>query len=359
MATVHFLNVNPGDCTIIRHNSGRVTMVDICDGNLDQLAKLQMLVVKATRPRGDFRMRDYPTNPIAYARSIGITQIFRFILTHPDMDHMDGLNALLDQIGIEVFWDTGLVRERPKFGDCCAYNEADWDRYEALRAGDEPGVVTLNNLAGARFPFANMSGDGSRGGDGLYILAPNKGLVETAANGGDINDSSYVLLYRSSGGRVLITGDADDATWEYVLEHHSDDVRDCAVMIAPHHGRDSGRCYDFLDHIQPKLTLFGNAPSEHMAYDAWNSRGLDFVTSNQAGNMVLETDSDSIRVYIENENFAVAKGMDADVRNEQGYVYLQTVQEKSAVSLAKALKALELLAGASNAAAGYGAARRA
>jgi len=32
-------------------------------------------------------------------------------------------------------------------------------------------------------------------------------------------------------------------------------------MIAPHHGRDSDRSYDFLDTVNPQLTLFGCAPS--------------------------------------------------------------------------------------------------
>lgn len=29
MSTVHFLNVNEGDCTWIHHNSGRNTVIDI------------------------------------------------------------------------------------------------------------------------------------------------------------------------------------------------------------------------------------------------------------------------------------------------------------------------------------------
>jgi len=286
-----------------------------------------LMVEKALRPRGDFRMRDYPTNPIDYAESLGIANIHRFILTHPDMDHMDGLDALLDRIGITNFWDTGLVRESPEFGTGCPYKQEDWDRYEILREGTEPGVTTLNNLAGARFAHANLKADGTAGGDGLYILAPNKELVKSAADGGDINDSSYVILYRSPGGRVLIPGDADDATWAFVLEHYPDDVKGCAVLIAPHHGRDSARSYDFLDHFQPKLTLFGNAPSEHMGYSEWRNRGLDFITSNQAGNVVLEPGEECIKVYIENETFAAAKGADCAVRNGQDYVFLQSVSE--------------------------------
>lgn len=41
MPAVHFVNVSPGDCTIIRHGSGRVTMVDVCDGYVDLRGRFQ------------------------------------------------------------------------------------------------------------------------------------------------------------------------------------------------------------------------------------------------------------------------------------------------------------------------------
>ena len=30
---IHFLNVKDGSCSIIEHDSGRVTMIDVCNGN--------------------------------------------------------------------------------------------------------------------------------------------------------------------------------------------------------------------------------------------------------------------------------------------------------------------------------------
>lgn len=32
MAKIHFLNVDEGDCSIIQHDNGKVTMIDICCG---------------------------------------------------------------------------------------------------------------------------------------------------------------------------------------------------------------------------------------------------------------------------------------------------------------------------------------
>ena len=326
MASVHFLNVAPGDCTIIRHSSGHVTMVDICDGNAEsKVKKAKLADTTRIKPLGHFRMCEYPTNPIQYLNDLGISGIFRFILTHPDMDHMDGLNALVEKIGISNFWDTSVRRDSPEFGDRSPYDEADWDCYENLRNGKKSGVKSLTKLAGSRFKFANIGEDDQAGGDGLYILAPDTDLVRNASDGGDINDGSFVLLYRSSGGRILLPGDAHDSTWEYVLTHYKKDVANCSVMIAPHHGRDSDRSFDFLDKINPKLTLFGCAPSEHLAYEEWNRRNLEFITSNQAGNIVLEIDSTKISVYIENETFERTKNPYNKIKNSHGYIWLEDI----------------------------------
>ena len=35
MARIHFLNVNEGDCSIIQHENGNVSMIDICCGNIE------------------------------------------------------------------------------------------------------------------------------------------------------------------------------------------------------------------------------------------------------------------------------------------------------------------------------------
>lgn len=331
MPKVHFLNVDPGDCSIIEHGSERISMIDICDGfTPEEIAEAinsstfkggdwTKLLVKGAN--GNFRMKENLTNPLDYLNSIGVKDIFRFILTHPDMDHMDGLKALSDHVSISNFWDTGVEKEKPDFAGS-PYREEDWDQYIKFKSGT--GTRPITRLSGEYFQFANRNENDEPGGDGLYILAPNSKLVEEANSNGDVNDASYVLLYRSAGGRVLLPGDAHDKTWEHILDHYESDVANCSVMIAPHHGRDSGRSYDFLDRIRPKLTLFGNAPSEHLAYDKWNQRDLPFITSNQAGNIVLECENGKINVFIQNYSFAQKYAKYAHTQNSQGY-YLYDV----------------------------------
>lgn len=321
-AQVHFINVFPGDCTVIKHASGHVSMIDICDGNIATVNK----AIFEDRARaglggilGNFGMCNKNTNPIDYCAGIGITNIFRFILTHPDMDHMDGFNRLMDEIGIQNYWDSTSRRAKPDFGDSAIYLEEDWDRYEKVRDGKDPNVNVLTPLAGTQFKYANKNEDDTSGGDGLQILAPDKNLLNDADENDDINDGSYVILYNSIGGKVLICGDAHDKSFEYIKENHLNDVEDVAVMLAPHHGRDSNRSYDFLDFIKPKLTIIGCAPCQHIDYGQWNRRELPTITSNQAGNIVLDIDELGITISVENDKFADKANPDSNSRNSQGY----------------------------------------
>ncbi len=311
MSKVHFLNVGNGSCSIIQHASGRVSMIDICNGSPPGLQKLAASFSGGSSrdfaaPYGDFKMRDHQTNPIEYLLEIGVPSVFRFILSHPDMDHMDGLKALNDAIAIQNFWDSGVRREKPQFGDNCTYREEDWDQYESLCDGNSPGVTVVRPRSGSRFQFANKGpqNDSEDRGDYLTIVAPSTGLVQSASESGDANDGSYVLVYRSCGGKIVFGGDAHDDTWDYILEKHRQDVENCAVLIAPHHGRDSDRSYDFLDVLAPKLTLFGCAPSAHLGYGAWSSRNLKIITNNQAGNIILNSEDGGISVCVENQKFA-------------------------------------------------------
>ena len=277
MAKVHFLNVKQGDCIILEHDSKRVTMFDICAGNIEREPHTTLEAARkglVTPAKGNFRMCDHPTNPLDYLKNkLYLDDIWRFILSHPDMDHLDGFNALLAECMVRHFWHSGADREKPDFSNNGGFKEEDWDRYAKVIAGNEPDTSLINAKAGDKFKFANQDDDDGRGyGDRLYILAPDQNLIDRGNETQDFNDASYVVLYLSPIGKVLLTGDAHDATWAYIEEHYKDIVTDVDLLIAPQHGRKSGRSYDFLDYVNPKLTLFGYAPAEHLAYGAWNYR---------------------------------------------------------------------------------------
>ena len=109
MATIHFLNVLEGDCNIIQHDSGRVTVMDVSNAYNDEDTEEEK-AVKVSKEREEMRNRTHvpfdkknynqkkaPDNPIDYLKNnLKINNIFRFIISHPDMDHLDGIKDLYE-----------------------------------------------------------------------------------------------------------------------------------------------------------------------------------------------------------------------------------------------------------------------
>lgn len=339
MPKIHFLNVKDGDCNIIEHSSGHVTVIDVCNAapvDLVQEMVRRMLGGPPAPARrtlsGDFGQKDFPVNPIEYLKERNLKDVFRFILTHPDMDHMDGIKAFFKEFPPTNFWDTDNT-EIKEFGNGSngGFNEEDWNFYVSLRNSEsDPKRLVL--YSGATGQFYNRAADGSVGGDGLSILAPTPELVDDANESQDFNDCSYVLLYRTGNPkqhRILFGGDSHDATWEHILKNHAAAVTDVDLLIAPHHGRSSGRSYDFLDTVNPALTLFGNADSDHMSYGAFSSRSLPIITNNQAGCILIDAELNPMSVYVTNE--AYAKKVNAHTfasSSHPGYFYWGQVERK-------------------------------
>lgn len=310
MPTIHFLNVKEGDCSIIEHYSGHKSVIDVCNAKPPEPIAEAVAAEFAKAERGisgNFQQKKWPVNPISYMREHGITSIFRYLQTHPDMDHMDGIEALFDEFSPINFYDTDNTKEMPRSSwQGSPYRESDWKFYKQLRdTNPQTDPKRLVLYSGDRGAYRTQDWEGKPGGDGFHVLAPTPELV-TAANEADedYNRCSYVVLYMVEGNRIVFGGDSHDETWDHILERHEADVTDIDLLIAPHHGRKSGRSYTFLDTLTPTLTFFGNARSEYLAYDAWRNRGLSIVTNNQANCMVVDAGSKPMTLYVTHENFA-------------------------------------------------------
>jgi competence protein ComEC len=312
MATIHFLNVLEGDCNIIQHDSNRVTVIDVSNAS-NEVETPQEKAVKESKARKemlrrtqvpigkiDYKQKETPDNPIEYLNKFGVPSIFRFILTHPDMDHMDGLRDIFQSFSVPNFWDTANNKAAPDFGGG-GYNKEDWDFYEELRKKAVPNVTRHTFLSGQSVNFFDL--------DQLTIIAPTQGLVSAANDTGDYNDCSYVLLFtppksNNRKWKILFAGDSHDNTWNYILGDLGlrQELSNIDILFAPHHGRDSDRDYAFLNLLKPRVTLFGNASSKHLAYDKYT--GSIRITNNQAGYVVMNVSDDNIQFYVKNRAFA-------------------------------------------------------
>lgn len=129
MGVIHFLNVDEGDCTWIRHPSGHNTVIDISCAIRNE----KLLEAYSERSGGNQQRKYYPVNPIEYLKNYDVEGIFRFILTHPDMDHMDGLKDFFDKYSIINFWDTANDKVMDTSSDWGKYSKDDWEFYQSVR----------------------------------------------------------------------------------------------------------------------------------------------------------------------------------------------------------------------------------
>lgn len=305
MARVHFLNVEEGDCSLIQHDNGVVTMIDVCNASEteQELSKSATTFSEASEslslPKGNFQQKNHPENPLAYLQKLGVDSIFRYIQTHPDMDHMDGLQYIANSFKIYNFWDTANTKEQ-SFEDNSRYDENDWKCYQRLRNSAE-SPKALYYYAGSKCKYFAEDDNGLKKDDYLQILAPTKELIKAANDSQDWNDSSYVVLYYIQGHRILFCGDAGNETWKYIIDKFKTEITNIDVLIAPHHGRAGTLDFSFLDILNPKLTLIGNALSKHIAYNAYSKRW--HLTNNQAGNVVLDIVKGQVNIYCSNKSF--------------------------------------------------------
>lgn len=311
MSRIHFLNVLEGDCNIIEHDTTRTTVIDVSNASDDDDTPAELAVrssaerkamfsrTQVPEDKKDYKQKLSPDNPITYLQKHNISDIWRFIVTHPDMDHLDGIRDFYSVFSPSITWAPMNNCEKDFSGSTHGgYNKEDWDFYLKLRDKKHEYTELRDYLHGHVYSYFQE--------DYITILSPTRELIDAADECGDYNDASYVLLYtppRKDGGhwKILFGGDSHDSSWEHILEHHKDKVTNIDVLIAPHHGRDSSRNYDFLNTLTPSITLFGNASSKHLAYSSYPETR---ITNNQAGYIIMDISQERIEFFVKNEEFA-------------------------------------------------------
>jgi len=135
---LHFINVGKGSCALADYPSGRLSVIDIDDSRA--LTSEQRRIMHSEE-------KAELTNPIDYITSEFPNRgIFRFVLTHPDMDHMSGIRSLFATKQVSNFWDTR--NNKPDLGnwDQSPYDKSDWTFYQDLRREKVGGVTIVRPL---------------------------------------------------------------------------------------------------------------------------------------------------------------------------------------------------------------------
>lgn len=290
MSEIKSYSVGNGDMFYINHGSDNLTIIDCClnEDNekviLDEVATL--------------------------SKAKGIT---RFISTHPDDDHIRGLDLLDRKIGILNFYCVN--------NDASKEDETDsFTHYCNLRHSSK----AFHIYKGCTRKWMN-EGDENRGSSGISVLWPDidhyafKDALMAAAAGESPNNLSPIIRYKLNGGASAIwMGDLETEFLESIEDKV--DQLPVDVLFPPHHGRDSGKIPGtMLEKLSPKIVVIGEAPSEHLNYyDGYNT-----ITQNSAGDILFECVPGKVHVftsYVYSVEFLHDEGCSRD-----GWFYVGTL----------------------------------
>lgn len=279
MSIIKSFAVGNGDMFYIQHNADNFTIID-CNLNAET---------------ADERIDELKRQ----SRGKGIT---RFISTHPDQDHIGGIELLDADMPITNFY---VVKNEATKSD----ETVSFKHYCKLRDDSSKAFYVYK---GCSRKWMNLTDD-ERGSSGVNILWPDinnpdfKDALQVCNEGGSPNNISAVVRYALEGGAtVMWLGDLETEFMEKITDHIV--LEKTTIVFASHHGRDSGKIPDsWLEKLDPQIIVIGEAPSRHLHYYT----GYKTITQNRAGDITMELVDNKVHFYVSNEAYKRS-----DLKNE-------------------------------------------
>jgi competence protein ComEC len=203
------------------------------------------------------------------------------IISHPQLDHFNGYNFILDHYRIGAF----------------IYNGRD----------DSFGITAWTNLkakiAAKHIPFLTL-------GAGDRILAPAASseidMVSPTpdfAHSVELNDTGFIELIKNPAFRTLLTADIGDNVEEWLLAQGSDVRAD--VLKVPHHGSKYASDGAFLRAVNPAIAVIEVGAHNTYGHPA-SSTLAELASSTRA--TIFRTDRDgTIEVYMQDGKLVAKK----------------------------------------------------
>jgi beta-lactamase superfamily II metal-dependent hydrolase len=220
---IHFLDVGEGNCTLVEFPNGKKALVD-CNVEEDKVT------------------------PITYIQRREINRLDYLIITHPHQDHIRGISDIYRRLAIGEFWVSNIEFKPDPI-------HQDWEVYEKMKKTFQPVFYVTENQ------YEPLDGDR------ITVLAPPKVSSNTEE---EVNDLSIVLLITYGSTKILLAGDNEERSWERIRYKFPDRIRNATILLASHHGRDSGYFRPTVERIAPLYTVFSRGKkTENDAYEKY------------------------------------------------------------------------------------------
>ena len=162
---------------------------------------------------------------VPYLETRGVDELDLFLISHADLDHVGGAQAIIRAFPTRLIVDPGLPVPSATYS-------------ALLETAKEYDVPWMAGRTGQRFEIDGVE---------LTVLAP-----DSLRLGRDINDQSLILMLRYGAFEALFTGDASSDIEEELRLPGGVSVE---VLKVGHHGSRTSSGQHFLNRLKPELAV--------------------------------------------------------------------------------------------------------
>lgn len=213
-----------------------------------------------------------------------IRRIDYLVLTHPDPDHLKGLNFIASHFSIGQFWDNGHR------GDSDAYL-----KFRDILLGKNIHVLSMDEKTPAQIINEVQ----------IFVLNPslstvNDGSYRGKRDPGFINNQSLVIKLQFKNISILLAGDiGKEAEYQIIRSGHP---LKADILKIPHHGSASSSTTAFLERVKPTYAILsvgerniGRLPNPEVI-KRYQELGSKIFRTDQHGAITLITDGEKIEI---------------------------------------------------------------
>ena len=258
---------------------------------------------------------------INYLKDKGIQTLDYFIITHFDSDHYGEAADIVDAFKINNLILPDQIKLNDKGEDQTTYKSF-MDKVAAKNDEIFVSIIENNDDIGQRVICDDIididdkndrvlnvgvidpEKEGDKADLELEFFAPIKDDYK------DSNDYSVVFMLRWGATKMLFTGDAEKNSEADIVERYGislDDLFDCDVFKAGHHGSRTSSCDAILDAASPEYIIiscgvdnsYGHPHSEAMERFNKVVEEDNILITAEKGTIILTTDGQKITVSTE------------------------------------------------------------
>lgn len=247
---VYFLDVGQGASQLLVTPSGKTMLIDAGNNDKEQVM-------------------------LDYMKTYHIEKLDVVIGTHPDADHIGGLDKVIDHLPVTAIY-------MPKV-------QSNTKTFESLlQSIKNKGLKVKTAKAGLSFDLDDQVH--------VDMLAPN-GTYENT------NNMSAVVKVTYGHTSFLLTGDAESESEKDMLASGADLHAD--VLLVGHHGSNSSTTLKFLKQVQPKYAVIqvgkGNTYGhpKSAVLNRLQKQGVEVYRNDQQGTITITSDGKSLHIVTE------------------------------------------------------------